>query len=113
MLIKRVTYKWDRHPEKTHKWFEKQQRLMTEEQIAQELDCSFSKSTKGRVYPQYDYNIHSVENLMQIKDTNRVIFFAQAWNNEELNIIMKHYNAKEINMLNVKKNMKTQEININ
>lgn len=85
--IKSLTYKWDRHPKKDQAWYEKKKEIMTEEQIAQELDCSFAKSQKGRVYPQFDYEIHTAEDLFDkhiqvemswdfgIGDPTAIVFF--------------------------------------
>jgi hypothetical protein len=56
--IKSHVYKWSQHPTKTEEWYAKQALIMSEEQIAQELDCSFAKSQQGRVYPQFGYETH-------------------------------------------------------
>ena len=57
--VKSVSIPYSKHPHKDEVWFKKQQVLMTEEQIAQELLCSFTKSVKGRVFPQFDYEKHT------------------------------------------------------
>jgi hypothetical protein len=41
---------WSLHPKKTDEWYQKQCFRRTPEEIAQELDISYERSTKGRVY---------------------------------------------------------------
>ncbi len=61
--IKSKMYKWHLHPKKDQAWYDKKKEIMTEEQIAQEIDCSFAKSQTGRVYSQFDYDKHTRDNL--------------------------------------------------
>jgi len=60
-LIKRFTMNWKDHPLKDMLWYEKQKETMTEEQIAQEIDISYAKSTKGRVYKWFKEELHAKE----------------------------------------------------
>jgi hypothetical protein len=85
--VRSLTYKWSLHPKKDDDWYAKKKEIMTEEQIAQELDCSFAKSQKGRVYPQFDYETHTRDNLFDkdiliemgwdfgINDPTAIVFF--------------------------------------
>ncbi|RLI98801.1 MAG: hypothetical protein DRP08_07805 [Candidatus Aenigmatarchaeota archaeon] len=59
--IKVHTMHWSKHPKKDQKWYDKQAETMTPEQIAQELDISYNKSTKGRVYKWFDAQKHANE----------------------------------------------------
>jgi hypothetical protein len=61
--IKKQEFQYALHPDKDEAWLAKQKQIMTEEQVAQELLCSFAKSQKGRVYPQFDFNTHCRPNL--------------------------------------------------
>jgi hypothetical protein len=61
--IKRFTMHWKMHPLKDEKWYEKQKLDLTEEQIAQELDISYTKSQKGKVYKWFVANKHANESI--------------------------------------------------
>ena len=45
-----LTLHWRLHPEKTEEWYEKEKLRRTPQEIAQELDISYEKSTRGLVY---------------------------------------------------------------
>lgn len=45
---------WNLHPLKDEKWYEYEKSRRTDENIAQELDISYQRSPKGRVYPEWD-----------------------------------------------------------
>ncbi|MFH1549660.1 MAG: hypothetical protein ABIH04_03785 [Planctomycetota bacterium] len=56
--FERIRVHWKQHPNRDENWFARQTRDMTEEEIAQELEISYEKSKKDRVYREFDYNIH-------------------------------------------------------
>lgn len=56
--FKVLTLFWRLHPHRNDIWYELQKRDMTDEQVAQELDISYERSVKGRVYPEFDSAIH-------------------------------------------------------
>lgn len=58
-----TTLHWHLHPHRDNVWYELQKRDMTDEQVAQELDISYERSVKGRVYPEFDYNTHVVDGI--------------------------------------------------
>lgn len=47
------TYHWKVHPLKDDQWYIYEQNRRTEEEVAQELDISYTKSREGRVYPEW------------------------------------------------------------
>jgi hypothetical protein len=47
------TYHWKDHPFKDAQWYVYEQNRRTEEEVAQELDISYTKSREGRVYPEW------------------------------------------------------------
>lgn len=49
-----LTLHWTLHPEKDEEWYEWQKSRMTAEDLAQEVDLSYSRSQRGRVYPGWD-----------------------------------------------------------
>ncbi|RKY26712.1 MAG: hypothetical protein DRP79_04400 [Planctomycetota bacterium] len=49
---------WREHPERDEAWYAAMTRDMTEEEIAQELEISYEKSTRDRVYGEFDYSVH-------------------------------------------------------
>ncbi|MBU0476321.1 MAG: hypothetical protein KKF62_19400 [Bacteroidetes bacterium] len=48
--IQKKTLHWRLHPEKDDAWYENQKSRRTADEIAQELDISYTRSTAGRVY---------------------------------------------------------------
>lgn len=48
------TMHWRKHPLKDEKWYEFEKQRRTPEEVAQELDISYTKSLEGRVYPEWD-----------------------------------------------------------
>lgn len=48
------TLHWKDHPLKDEMWYEFEKSRRTEEEVAQELDISYNKSQKGRVYPEWE-----------------------------------------------------------
>jgi hypothetical protein len=46
---------WSRHPHRNTAWYEQECKNRTAEDIAEELDCSFAKSVRGRCIPEFDY----------------------------------------------------------
>src|SRR3990167_1722339 len=53
-----LTLHWREHPLKDEQWYRYECQRRTEEEIAQELDISYSKSKVGRVYPEWnDINV--------------------------------------------------------
>lgn len=52
--IEKLTLHWSQHPLKTQQWYEYECARRTEEEVAQELDISYSKSLEGRVYPEWN-----------------------------------------------------------
>lgn len=52
---RRVTLHWRLHPKYDDAWYEAEcRRLVSPEDIAQELDISYTRSVHGRVYPSWD-----------------------------------------------------------
>lgn len=51
-----LTLHWTLHPLKDDQWYEFEKNRRTEEEVAQELDISYSKSQEGRVYPEWSEN---------------------------------------------------------
>ncbi len=51
--IRVLTLHWTRHPLKDQQWYEFEKGRRSEEEVAQELDISYSKSQEGRVYPEW------------------------------------------------------------
>ncbi len=49
-----LTIHWKKHPLKDDKWYEFECARRTEEEVAQELDISYTKSQEGRVYPEWN-----------------------------------------------------------
>ena len=47
-----VTLRWDVHPDRDKKWFEKETRNMSRRQIAQELECNFNMSGETVFNPE-------------------------------------------------------------
>lgn len=48
------TMHWRLHPLKDELWYEYEKSRNTDDAVAQELDISYNKSQKGRVYPEWD-----------------------------------------------------------
>lgn len=48
-----LTLHWREHPLKDNEWYAYECKRRTEEEIAQELDISYTKSKVGRVYPEW------------------------------------------------------------
>jgi hypothetical protein len=53
---------WSEHPELDLDWYNEQRQHMTDEQIAQELDCSFEASAGGRVLREIHLDTHFILN---------------------------------------------------
>ena len=49
-----LTLHWSEHPLKDHEWYEFEKKRRTEEEIAQELDISYTKSVEGQVYQEWN-----------------------------------------------------------
>lgn len=52
----KIKLHWKIHPLRDQTWYEEQCRDRTEEDIAEELDCSFVKSVRGRCIPEFDWD---------------------------------------------------------
>ena len=53
-----LTLLWKLHPLKDQLWYNYEKEVMTEEELAQEVDISYSKSREGKVYPEWnDINV--------------------------------------------------------
>lgn len=53
-----LTLHWKEHPLKDQPWYDFEKLRRTEEEVAQELDISYSKSREGKVYPEWnDVNV--------------------------------------------------------
>jgi hypothetical protein len=48
-----LTLHWSEHPLKDEQWYQFEKARRSEEEVAQELDISYSKSQEGRVYPEW------------------------------------------------------------
>lgn len=51
--INKLRLHWSEHPLKDQQWYEYEKSRRTEEEVAQELDISYSRSKVGRVYPEW------------------------------------------------------------
>lgn len=49
-----ITLHWKEHPLKDQQWYDFECARRTPEEVAQELDISYSKSREGRVYPEWN-----------------------------------------------------------
>jgi hypothetical protein len=49
-----LTLHWKLHPLKDDLWYEYEKARRTDEELAQEVDISYSKSKEGRVYPEWN-----------------------------------------------------------
>lgn len=49
-----LTIHWKEHPLKDDIWYQFEKQRRTEEEVAQELDISYTKSREGRVYPEWN-----------------------------------------------------------
>jgi len=49
-----LTLHWKQHPLKDEQWYKYECSRRTPEEVAQELDISYSKSQEGRVYPEWN-----------------------------------------------------------
>lgn len=56
--VQRYYIHWSEHPELTVDWYNAERQHMTDEQVAQELDCSFEGSAGGRVLPEVQLGTH-------------------------------------------------------
>ena len=52
--IDKMTMHWRMHPLKDEKWYEYEKARRSDDTVAQELDISYQKSQRGRVYPEWD-----------------------------------------------------------
>lgn len=53
-----LTLLWNLHPMKDQQWYEFEKHRRTEEEFAQEIEISYSKSREGKVYPEWnDINV--------------------------------------------------------
>ncbi len=75
--IRRFTMHWENHPNKNQEWYNKQKLTLTKEQIAQELDISYAKSTKGRVYKWFDALVHA--HKRQTYNNDHPVFITFDW----------------------------------
>jgi len=66
---------WKLHPLKDQAWYDYQKLRRTEEELAQEVDISYSKSREGRVYPEW--NETNVERGLFEYDDNAPLFVSQ------------------------------------
>ncbi len=48
--VKKLTLHWRLHPEKDQAWYDNEKKRRTEQEIAEELDISYERSQRGRVY---------------------------------------------------------------
>ena len=48
------TLHWRLHPEKDDEWYNHEKARRTPEEVAQELDISYDRSVRGRVYPEWE-----------------------------------------------------------
>jgi hypothetical protein len=48
--IKKLKLHWSLHPEKDMAWYEKEKLRRTDQEVAQELDISYERSTRGQVF---------------------------------------------------------------
>lgn len=71
--IKRITLHWRLHPLKDEQWYNYEKSRRTEEEVAQELDISYSRSKTGRVYPEW-LDDKNVETGLYPYDENKPLF---------------------------------------
>jgi len=53
--IKVYTLHWGLHPYKDQKWYDDEKKRRTDQEVAQELDISYDRSAKSRVYEIWDH----------------------------------------------------------
>lgn len=58
--VRRAYIHWSEHPGLSVEWYNEQREHMTQEQIAQELDCNFEGSAGGRVLKEVTLDSHFV-----------------------------------------------------
>lgn len=66
--IEIFTVHWKQHPFKSDKWYKEQNKRRTKDEIARELDINYVLSVEGRVYKDFDYTKHVIEDLDPIPD---------------------------------------------
>jgi len=49
------TISWGLHPDRDKKWYERQAKNMTDDQVARELDISYEKSIAGQIWKSFDF----------------------------------------------------------
>lgn len=62
-----LTLLWKLHPLKDQLWYNHEKERRTEEELAQEIDISYSKSREGKVYPEWN-EINMVQGLFPYND---------------------------------------------
>lgn len=53
-----LTLHWSRHPRKDKAWYDREKATMDDWQVAQELDISYERSRRGRIYKRFDRSLH-------------------------------------------------------
>lgn len=93
------TMHWRQHPLKDDIWYEYEKARRTPEEVAQELDISYSKSLEGRVYPEWnDTNVniglHEYDDDLPLyvswdfgREDPTAIIWAQVGRNNRLRIV--------------------------
>ncbi len=82
---------WKLHPDKDDAWYNKQKETLTPEQIAQELDISYAKSTKGRVYKWFDAQKHANENIEYNPNYPLLVTFDWGINDPTVALFIQYY----------------------
>ena len=88
-----ITLHWKQHPKKDQIWYDKQCEKLTSEQVAQEIDISYAKSTLGRVYKWFDAAKHAVK-LKYNKDWPLQITFDFGIGDPTSVLILQDYGAE-------------------
>jgi len=58
MAIKKIILPWEAHPERDKAWYEEQKTRMTKDEVARELDRSYSPSITGKVFTSFHERLH-------------------------------------------------------
>ncbi len=92
--IRRFSMHWKRHPNKDRIWYEKQKETMTPEMIAQELDISYSKSVKGKVYKWFNSEIHASKRVKYNPNHDIYLTFDWGINDPTACLFLQDYGGK-------------------
>jgi hypothetical protein len=58
MAIKKIVIPWESHPERDNTWYEEQKKRMTKDEVAREIDRSYSPSVTGKIFTSFHERLH-------------------------------------------------------